>query len=119
MVTELAFMGFLFFLLRNVMNAISVAQARRVAELAFHDIYKGGDQSDSESRAMLRTIQNQLGKAQHLFSQQGGGLGRYFTRSHEFSVYWLQEDKRSTEEFERLPRVKWVCVSQTELRSTD
>ena len=49
MVTELAFMGFLFFLLRNVMSAISVAQARRVAELAFHDIYKGGNQSDSES----------------------------------------------------------------------
>ena len=47
-VAELAFMGFLFFLLRNVMNAISVAQARRVAELAFHDIFKGGDQSDSE-----------------------------------------------------------------------
>ena len=37
-VTELALMGFLFFLLRNVMNAISVAQACRVAELAFHDI---------------------------------------------------------------------------------
>ena len=34
-VAELAFMGFLFFLLRNVMSAISVAQARRVAELAF------------------------------------------------------------------------------------
>ena len=34
-VTELAFMGFLFFLLRNVMSAISVAQACRVAELAF------------------------------------------------------------------------------------
>ena len=34
-VTELAFMGFLFFLLRNVMSAISVAQARRVAEQAF------------------------------------------------------------------------------------
>ena len=48
-VTELAFMGFLFFLLRNVMNAILVAQACRVAELAFHDIFKGGDQSDSES----------------------------------------------------------------------
>ena len=48
-VTELALMGFLFFLLRNVMNAISVAQACRVAELAFHDIFKGGDQSDSES----------------------------------------------------------------------
>ena len=48
-VTELAFMGFLFFLLRNVMSAISVAQARRVAELAFHDLFKGGDQSDSES----------------------------------------------------------------------
>ena len=48
-VTELAFMGFLFFLLRNVMRAISVAQARRVAELAFHDIFKGGDQSDAES----------------------------------------------------------------------
>ena len=47
-VAELAFMGFLFFLLRNVMNAISVAQACRVAELAFHDIFKGGDQSDSE-----------------------------------------------------------------------
>ena len=43
---ELAFMGFLFFLLRNVMNAISVAQACRVAELALHDIFKGGDQSD-------------------------------------------------------------------------
>ena len=48
-VAELAFMGFLFFLLRNVMNAISVAQACRVAELAFHDIFEGGDQSDSES----------------------------------------------------------------------
>ena len=48
-VTELAFMGFLFFLLRNVMNAISVAQVRRVAELAFHDLFNGGDQSDSES----------------------------------------------------------------------
>ena len=48
-VAELAFMGFLFFLLRNVMNAISVAQACRVAELAFHDIFKGGEQSDSES----------------------------------------------------------------------
>ena len=48
-VTQLAFMGFLFFLLRNVMNAISVVQACRVAELAFHDIFKGGDQSDSES----------------------------------------------------------------------
>ena len=48
-VAELAFMGFLFFLLRNVMNAISVAQACRVAELAFHDIFKEGDQSDSES----------------------------------------------------------------------
>ena len=36
-VAELAFMGFLFFLLRNVMSAISVAQARRVAELAFMD----------------------------------------------------------------------------------
>ena len=46
-VTELAFMGFLFFRLRSVMDAISVAQARRVAELAFHDIFKGGDQSDS------------------------------------------------------------------------
>ena len=34
-VAELAFMGFLFFLLRNVMSAISVAQARRVAELVF------------------------------------------------------------------------------------
>ena len=34
-VPELAFMGFLFFLIRNVMSAISVAQARRVAELAF------------------------------------------------------------------------------------
>ena len=30
------------------MLAISVAQARRVAELAFHDIHKR-DQSDSES----------------------------------------------------------------------
>ena len=49
-VAELAFMGFLCFLLRNVMNAISVAQACRVAELAFHDIFKGGGgQSDSES----------------------------------------------------------------------
>ena len=44
------------------MSAISVAQARRVAELAFHDI-QGRDQSDSESWAMLRTIQNQHGKA--------------------------------------------------------
>ena len=48
-VTELAFMGFLFFFLGNVMRAISVAQARRVTELAFHDIFKGGDQSDAES----------------------------------------------------------------------
>ena len=48
-VAELAFMGFLFSLFRNVMSAISVAQARRVAELAFHDIFKGGDQSDSKS----------------------------------------------------------------------
>ena len=48
-VAELAFMGFLFFLLRNVMNAISVAEACRVAELAFHDIFKGANQSDSES----------------------------------------------------------------------
>ena len=48
-VFQLSFMGFLFFLLRNVMSAISVAQARRVTELAFHDIFKGGDQSDSES----------------------------------------------------------------------
>ena len=48
-VVELALMGFLFFLLRKVMNAISVAQPCRVAELAFHDIFKGGDQSDSES----------------------------------------------------------------------
>ena len=31
------------------MNAISVAQACRVAELALHDIVKGGEQSDSES----------------------------------------------------------------------
>ena len=31
------------------MSAISVAQARRVAELAFHDIFKGGDQPNSES----------------------------------------------------------------------
>ena len=48
-VAELAFMGFLFFLLGNIMSAISVAQVRRVAEVAFHDIYKGGYQSDSES----------------------------------------------------------------------
>ena len=48
-VTELSSMGFLFFLLRNVMSAMSVAEARRVAELAFHDISKRGDQSDSES----------------------------------------------------------------------
>ena len=34
-VAELAFMGFLFFLFRNVLRAISVAQAHRVAELAF------------------------------------------------------------------------------------
>ena len=34
-VAELAFMGFLFFLLRNVVTAIAVAQAWRVAELAF------------------------------------------------------------------------------------
>ena len=48
-VAELVFLGFLFFLLGNVMNAISVAQACRVADLASHDIFKGGDQSDSES----------------------------------------------------------------------
>ena len=40
-VAGLAFMGFLFFLLRSVMNALSVAQTCRVAELAFHDIFKG------------------------------------------------------------------------------
>ena len=40
-VAELAFMGFLFFLIRNVMSAISVAKVCRGAELAFHDIYKG------------------------------------------------------------------------------
>ena len=34
-VIELAFMGFLFFVLRNVMSAISVAQVCRVAEIAF------------------------------------------------------------------------------------
>ena len=45
-VAELAFMGFLFFLVRNVMNAISVAQGCRVAEIAFDDIFKGADQSD-------------------------------------------------------------------------
>ena len=45
-VAELAFMGFLFFLFKNVMSAISVVEARRVAELAFHDI-QGRDQSDS------------------------------------------------------------------------
>ena len=39
-VTELAFMGFLFFLLRNVMGAISMTQACRVTELALHDIFK-------------------------------------------------------------------------------
>ena len=49
-VAELAFMGFLFFRLRNVMSAISVSEVHRVAELAFHDIYKGGgDHSNSES----------------------------------------------------------------------
>ena len=48
-VAELAFMGFLFFLHRNVMSAFSVAQACRVAELALYDIFKVGDQSDSES----------------------------------------------------------------------
>ena len=31
------------------MSAISVAEARRVAELAFHAIFKGGNPSDSES----------------------------------------------------------------------
>ena len=61
-VAELAFMGFLFFLLTNVMTAISVAQACRVAELAFHDI-QWRDRSDSESWAVLRTIQTQHGKA--------------------------------------------------------
>ena len=40
-VAELAFMGFLFFVLRNVMSAISVSEVCRVAELAFHDIYNG------------------------------------------------------------------------------
>ena len=34
-VAELAFIGFLFFLLRNVMTVISVAQARKNAELVF------------------------------------------------------------------------------------
>ena len=34
-VAEVAFMRFLFFLLRNVMSAISVVQARRVTELVF------------------------------------------------------------------------------------
>ena len=34
-VAELAFMGFLFFLFRNVMSAVSVAQACRIGELAF------------------------------------------------------------------------------------
>ena len=34
-VAELAFMGFPFFLFRNVMTVISVAQVRRVAELVF------------------------------------------------------------------------------------
>ena len=48
-VTELAFMGFLSFLLRNVMSAFSVSQVCRIAELAFHDIFKGGDQSNAES----------------------------------------------------------------------
>ena len=48
-VAEHAFMGFLFFLLRNVMNALSMAQLCRVSELAFHDIFKWADQSDSES----------------------------------------------------------------------
>ena len=37
-VAELAFMGFPF-VFRNVMSAISVAQVRRVAELAFMDFY--------------------------------------------------------------------------------
>ena len=41
------------------------------------------------------------------------------TSNHEFSVSWLSQDKHSTEEFERLARVKRVFVSQTELRSTD
>ena len=48
-VAELAFMGFLFLLLRNVMNAISVAQACRVTELALHHIFNGADQSDPQS----------------------------------------------------------------------
>ena len=39
-VTELAFMGFPFFLLRNVMSAISEAQACRVTELALHEIFE-------------------------------------------------------------------------------
>ena len=34
-VAELAFMGFQFFLLRNVMSAISLFQAHRVTKLAF------------------------------------------------------------------------------------
>ena len=38
--SELAFMGFLFFLLRNVMGAISMTQACRVTELALHDFFK-------------------------------------------------------------------------------
>ena len=60
-VAELAFMGFLFFLLGNVMSAISVAQAHRVAELAFHDIYKGG--GDISLIQSHEPIQNQHGEA--------------------------------------------------------
>ena len=61
-VTELAFMGFLFFLLRNVMSAFSVAQACRVTELAFHDIFKGEISLMKRVMSNANENQNQHGK---------------------------------------------------------
>jgi len=116
-VAELAFMGFLFFLLRNVVTAVSVAQACGVAELAFHDI-QGRDRSDSESWAVLGAVRGRRGGAWRLFSRRGAGLGGCLTGGHEFSVGWLLRDGRSAGEFGRLPRVGRGCVSRAGLGST-
>ena len=62
-VAELAFMGFLFFLLRKVMTAISVAQACRVAELALHDISKREISLMQRVMSNAKENHNQHGKA--------------------------------------------------------
>ena len=62
-VAELAFMGFLFLLLRNVMGAISVAQACRVAELALYDISKREISLMQRVMSNAMENQNQHGKA--------------------------------------------------------